>query len=318
MSRVADILGDILTVLTDYLIVPSQRLHYGYWITSGVLALWVLWRQQKTLRGWTAVFSRKVWLNPSAKLDYKIIVFNAVFKVGLLGQFLFFGIQLSDWVGMRLQEWFGPCLNPLSESAALVSYTLALTLAGDLSVYVVHRMMHRVPLLWAFHRLHHSATEMTPLTQLRLHPIELIINNLRSGLVFGLLAGSFTYWAGNAVPVLTFLGVNVFRFAFYSVGANLRHSHVRMPYWHPLEYLFISPLQHQIHHSVKPEHHDRNFGSMFAIWDWAFGTLVTSRSVKKLTFGLADNSTSPRKLSSALLSPFQRSDASGRAVQPRR
>jgi len=310
LSRVADILGDSLAVLTDYLIVPSQRLHFGYWITSGLLALWVLWRQQKTLRGWTRVFRRNTWLNPSAKLDYKIIVFNAVFKVGLLGQFLFFGLQLSDWVHANIEGWLGPCVNPLSETTALVSYTLALTLVGDLSVYIVHRLMHRVPLLWAFHRLHHSATHMTPLTQLRLHPIELIINNLRSGLVFGVLAGAFTYWAGNAVPMVTFLGVNAFRFAFYSFGANLRHSHVRMPYWHVLEFLFISPFQHQIHHSVQPEHHDRNFGSMFAIWDWAFGTLVMSRSVKKLKFGLTDAPRTTHKLSVALLAPFQRSNVS--------
>ncbi len=303
-------LGDSLTVLTDYLLVPTQRLHIGYWATSGLLALWVLWRQRSTVRGWTSVFSRDTWLNDSAKLDYKIIVFNALFKVALLGQFLFFGLQLSDRVHALLAEWCGPCLNPLSETTALFAYTLTLTIVGDLSVYLVHRLMHRMPLLWAFHRLHHSATHMTPLTQLRLHPIELIINNLRSGLVFGLLTGIFTYWAGSIVTVVTFLGVNALRFVFYSFGANLRHSHVRMPYWHPLEFLFISPLQHQVHHSVLSEHHNRNFGSMFAIWDWIFGTLITSRSVGTLQFGLTDDTNATHKLTTALLRPFQRTDVS--------
>jgi sterol desaturase/sphingolipid hydroxylase (fatty acid hydroxylase superfamily) len=71
-------------------------------------------------------------------------------------------------------------------------------------------------------------------------------------------------------------------------AANLRHSHVRLSFG-PLEGLFISPTQHQIHHSI--DHEDVNFGSCLAIWDRWFSTLVCSREIsvgKKLTFGLKE------------------------------
>jgi sterol desaturase/sphingolipid hydroxylase (fatty acid hydroxylase superfamily) len=68
------------------------------------------------------------------------------------------------------------------------------------------------------------------------------------------------------------LGVDVVGFAFAVLGANLRHSHVWLSYGPFVERLAISPAHHQVHHSVDAKHHDRNFGSALAIWDWMFGT----------------------------------------------
>ena len=62
-------------------------------------------------------------------------------------------------------------------------------------------------------------------------------------------------------------------------GANLRHSHVKLKYPSFLEYIFISPHQHQIHHSDNPIHFNKNMGSKLAIWDWLLGTLVLSLSL---------------------------------------
>ena len=72
---------------------------------------------------------------------------------------------------------------------------------------------------------------------------------------------------------------DVFTFIFFLFGANLRHPHVKQKYPHFLEYLFISPYQHQIHHSSNTAHFNKNMGSDLA-WDWFFGTLVLSKKVK--------------------------------------
>jgi len=184
------------------------------------------------------------------------------------------------------------------------AYTVVHTFLDDLAVYWIHRLQHRMPLLWSFHQIHHSATTLTPFTQLRIHPIELVVNNLRGGLVFGAVSGFFVYLTGGHISPLSFLGVNVFAFLFFTFGANLRHSPVGLKYWRPIEHVFISPKQHQIHHSTSPQHHDRNFGSKFALWDWAFGTLYTSENTEQLNFGLADNDLADHTLAGALLSPF--------------
>ena len=78
----------------------------------------------------------------------------------------------------------------------------------------------------------------------------------------------------------------MFSFIFLLFGANLRHSHVKLRYPKIIEYLLISPYQHQIHHSDNPKHFNKNMGSKLAIWDWMFGTLVLSKSASKIKFGI--------------------------------
>tara|TARA_B100001250_G_C19636446_1_gene716197 strand:- start:387 stop:917 length:531 start_codon:yes stop_codon:yes gene_type:complete len=164
--------------------------------------------------------------------------------------------------------------------------------------------MHRVPFLWEFHKIHHSATSLNPITQYRIHPIELIINNIRGVVVFGLVTGFFDYLSAHSIDKLLFLGANLFHFVFLLFGANLRHSHVKLRYPRFLEFIFISPFQHQIHHSSSASHFNKNMGSKFAIWDWLFGTLVLSKDVRRLRFGIGSESSSHYNLYRSIVSPF--------------
>lgn len=81
------------------------------------------------------------------------------------------------------------------------------------------------------------------------------------------------------------LGVNLFIFLFNVAGSNLRHSHIclRFGKW---ELFFISPAQHQIHHSVQLKHFNKNFGSTLAIWDSLFNSLLLSKNEQVKAFGL--------------------------------
>jgi len=56
----------------------------------------------------------------------------------------------------------------------------------------------------------------------------------------------------------------------------------------PLSYIFISPAQHQIHHSRLPEHRDKNCGFAFAFWDALFGTLYVPKDREVFPMGLGD------------------------------
>ena len=174
----------------------------------------------------------------------------------------------------------------LSKIETLIYYTLALTIINDFLSYLSHLLFHKVSFLWEFHKTHHSATTLNPITQYRLHPVELLFNNIKFIFIFGLLTGVFEYLSGGVVQKIMFMGVNLLSFFFLIWGANLRHSHVKLTYYNFLEYIFISPFQHQIHHSDNPKHFNKNLGSKLAIWDWIFGTLQRSKSVKKINFGL--------------------------------
>jgi len=305
LVEVGDILRQVFELTADMVFSPSKRLYFGYLFTSALLALFVFIRLKPPGSFLNYLFNKKVWLSNSSQLDLQILVFNGFVKILFIGQFLVYGLHLAFWVDELFTRYLGGFPFVLTETQTIVGYTLAVTVFGDFTVYVVHRLMHQVPWLWRFHSVHHSATTLTPFTQLRVHPIELIINNARSILVFGLLTGLFDALSNHQIEKMTFLGVNVFGFAFFAFGANLRHSHVRLRYWNPVEHIFVSPFQHQIHHSDEAIHHDKNFGSKFAIWDWMLGTLMTSKKVQRLKFGLGDETHQYESLFSALFKPFR-------------
>ena len=102
------------------------------------------------------------------------------------------------------------------------------------------------------------------------------------------------------------LGLNI-------LSGNLRHSPfwLRYPRW--LERWFISPAQHQIHHSIDPRHRDRNFGAALAIWDWMAGSLCVADKNMELKFGLGRNqATQTHRLRYLYFSPFGELLSSGK------
>ena len=127
------------------------------------------------------------------------------------------------------------------------------------------------------------------MTVFRTHPLEGIIFSLRSSVTQAISISLFVFLFADSVNLFTILGVNVFVFIFNILGSNLRHSHVGIRYWNWVEYIFISPGQHQLHHSIAREHHDKNFGAALAIWDWLFGSLHHSVEFDTLKLGLEKN-----------------------------
>ncbi len=166
--------------------------------------------------------------------------------------------------------------------------TLAFALVSDFATYLVHRASHEVSLLWCFHRLHHSAETLTPITLHRKHPLYDLTVALFRGPLLGVLQAAAVWSVGAHLDFWVFLGANVAYGAFNLLGANLRHTHIWFSWGPVLSRLFISPAQHQIHHSLALEHHNKNYGEVFAIWDWMFGSLYVPKEREILAFGLAD------------------------------
>ena len=165
-------------------------------------------------------------------------------------------------------------------------FTVFIFILDDITKYFVHRWMHKWPILWSLHKVHHSATKLTPITIYRTHPLEGIVFSLRGAFTQGISISIFVYLFGNSVDLITILGVNIIVFTFNIAGSNLRHSHIGIRYWTWLEYIFISPAQHQLHHSIAEAHHDKNFGASLALWDWLFGSLHHSTDIESLTLGI--------------------------------
>lgn len=244
----------------------------------------------------TYLFSPRIWWHPSARMDYKILLLNPIFGAGLAS---FLGLSLVPialWVSDGLGAHLGaarPGFSPLTVTAL---FTLALFLADDFTRFLLHWLMHKLPALWEIHRLHHSAEVLTPATIYRIHPLESFLYSMRLVLTQGVVLGIFFYGFGMRLSAWEVAGANAFTWFFNFAGANLRHSHVWLSFGPWLEYLFISPAQHQIHHSAEPRHFDRNFGAFLAIWDTLFGSLHRAAGDRRpRAFGLGRGQGNPHR-----------------------
>ena len=157
-------------------------------------------------------------------------------------------------------------------------------LAHDFGTYVQHRAQHASPFLWRFHRPHHAAEVLTPFVQVQGHPIDLLI-----GMV---IEFPFTLAAATLALVLTggqFHGEALAGLAVVAGIGQLKgalgHGHLAICFgkWNRL---VLGPVTHQIHHSAELRHRGRNFGSVFGLWDWLFGTLYVAEPGEAFRLGL--------------------------------
>lgn len=300
-----DLFTDIFGDLWD----PKKRIFFGYLFLSLLIAgLWLVAIKRTGLRdSLRKLFDRGVFFSSSAKADYKIFVINRIFTLFIspllitqmtIATAIFFFLHGVDWIS---KGQFAETPKPV----VVTLFTLSMFIFDDFTKFLLHRWMHRWPLLWAIHKVHHSAETLTPITVYRVHPLEGVLYGLRSVFVQGSLIPVFLFFFGGTVDLVTVVGVNALVFVFHVTGSNLRHSHIDIHYWPWLERILISPAQHQLHHSTAVEHYDKNFGVALAIWDWLFGSLHLSEKGRDLRFGLDAKEASASELTDIYLRPFR-------------
>lgn len=270
---------------------PGSRLfHLNILVSLVLIVVWLFLIKTETPLGTSLkklVFNRRYWWNRSTRFDYSIYLFNSVLKIFLFIPFLDFSYQIGRFTSQSLLKLNGGEFAGWSaEPLVLLAFTTTAFIWDDLLRFSQHWLMHHVPFLWRLHRVHHSAHVLTPITLYRNHPIESAIATVRNSLSFGVMIGLFIFLFESRFSLVTLFGVNIFGFLFNFLGANLRHSHIPITFGPWAEKILISPKQHQIHHSRRPEHFDKNLGVSLAIWDQLCGSLVLSRGVGRLRFGL--------------------------------
>lgn len=287
--------SDGLLAPSQLLFNPSSRLFWGFCLSSvclGVLVLFVQHRQLAThstfgQHVFATVLAPKHWLNRSSAVDVCCLLGNSVLRVAIVIPLLGSHFAFALLVARTLQTQLGNAPEVAAPWLVIaVLYTMVFFVLEDFSRFMLHFTMHKSRFLWRFHRLHHGATSLTPLTLFRAHPVEMALYYGRGLLVFGAVSGVFIYLFGGRLTGLQILGVDALGFLFNLMGANLRHSRVWLSFGR-FERWLISPAQHQIHHSAAPEHRDRNFGTCLALWDRLFSShWRTQHTPQMLQFGL--------------------------------
>ena len=245
----------------------------------------------------------RVWKHPSTQTDIKLLLFNSLLKSVLFFFVVVSSVSLANALVKLLYQIFPDHLPfKLSYLVVVGLFSVVSFIALDFSRFFQHYLFHKVPWLWRFHKVHHSAIVLTPLTLYRTHPVESLISALRRIIVVGLVSGLFIFYTRSMLSAWAILGVNIFDFLFNLFGSNLRHSHVWLSFG-PLNYFFISPAQHQIHHSRAFKHRDKNLGVALALWDQLFGTFYQVQKKESLIFGVRGER--HRGLGEALKAPLK-------------
>ncbi len=140
--------------------------------------------------------------------------------------------------------------------------------------FFTHYLMHKAPLLWRLHRVHHLDTEMDISTTVRFHPLE-----FAAALLIG-------------IPIVIALGLSLWILLLYEIldaVVNLfSHANVRVPVAlnRVLRYVIVTPDLHRVHHSAWQPETDSNFSAVFPIWDIVFGTFRTHTRAPQATMEL--------------------------------
>jgi sterol desaturase/sphingolipid hydroxylase (fatty acid hydroxylase superfamily) len=152
----------------------------------------------------------------------------------------------------------GGLINLRSDGWWFLLSLVILVLVMDILTYVVHRAQHKFPVLWAMHSLHHSAEAMSMVTGARHFWFEAIV----VAPIFWILGIIFKV----SPEVIGTVGL-----LFFFLGDGLVHLNMRVSFG-PFVLWLNNPQFHRIHHSVEPQHRDKNFCKMFPVFDVIFGT----------------------------------------------
>ena len=255
----------------------NKRIYWLYILSSVLIALLYLSANHKERK---INLSKKLWLHKSAVLDYNYFIVSFFIKTLLIVPLIISVNEISIFVYETLLELYGfTKIGFFTYFEVMILFTFTLFVVSDFTRYLLHRLLHLVPFLWEFHKVHHSAKVLTPITFYRVHPLENLLFGFRYALSIGLVSGLFIYLFGAMITIYDIVGVNALLFIFSLMGSNLRHSHIKLSYPTVVEKILISPFAHQLHHSTK--FYNKNFGGYLSIWDRLFHTFQDSNEVKK-------------------------------------
>lgn len=210
-----------------------------------VLLAMMLWERRKPRRAlslprarrWPANLGIIVVDSVVLRLVFPVLAVGVAELAATRGWGLFHGLNTPFWLAL-----------------------LASLLILDLAIYTQHVVFHKVAVLWRLHRMHHTDLDFDVTTALRFHPLEIVLSMLIKLVLVTLLGAP-------AVAVMLFEVI-------LNATAMFNHGNVGLPRRldRALRWILVTPDMHRVHHSIRAEETDSNFGFNLPWWDRLFGT----------------------------------------------
>ncbi len=248
--------------------------NYFYWLL-GVSAFFLVLEWIRPWRKDQPRFRKDFWLDFFYMFFnfflFSLVIYNAASDVvvNLFNDFLgLFGV--TNLVAVEVNAW------PVWAQLA------TLFVVRDFIQWNIHRLLHRVPFLWEFHKVHHSVEQLGFAAHLRFHWMENVVYR----------ALEYVPLAMIGFGIDDFFIVHIFTLA---VG-HFNHSNFKLPLG-PLGYVLNNPQMHVWHHARRwPEGHPYgvNFGLTLSLWDYLFGTATIPYDGRDLELGFPGDETFPK------------------------
>lgn len=232
---------------------------------------------------------KQPFLRPQLGQDALWFLLNAL-ALGTFFGFVFAAIA-SGWKTL-LSALFGASIFDVNilEGIPFPVQVIVALVAIDFVEWGIHNLLHRVPVLWQLHRVHHSIHHMDWIGNFRFHPLEI-----------------FFYYSIKYVPVLL-LGapkeaVAIIGSVSLLIG-NLNHANIKWSYG-PFRYILNSPRMHIWHHDTNMRGRaGTNFGITLSVWDWLFRTAYMPLDKTPERLGFGGDAQFPNALWRRILLPF--------------
>lgn len=207
---------------------------------------------------------------------------------GLIRFFQFLGVGTNVF----LLESQGPLnVNLLPAQPPLLTTIICIMLL-DFAIYWQHRLVHKVPFLWRFHRVHHSDQKMETTSGIRFHPVEIFFSHVYK------LSICWTFHVTLENYIL---------FELILMSSSLfNHSNLALPKWLEkfISPLVVTPRVHHVHHSIERGNMSTNFGFFLTLWDRIFGSFKKLPEETLLSMPLGVRNSSPVGAMELLRDPF--------------
>lgn len=263
--------------------------NYFYGLILVSLLVWILeiffpWRKNQ------AIFRKDFWLD-TFYMFFNFFLLNLIILIALSNSVENIFKDFLDVFGIAIQNLKILEINALPYGLGLVVFFIV----SDFVQWNTHRLLHRVPFLWNFHKVHHSVKEMGFAAHLRYHWMEPVVYKSLLYIPIALIGG----FEAQDVAIVHFFALTV---------GHINHANLGWDYG-PFKYLFNNPKMHIWHHAKElPEHvrYGANYGLTLSIWDYLFKTDYIPHNGRDIELGFAGDEDFPTDFLSQELYPLKK------------
>ena len=261
--------------------------NYFYGLIAISVVIWTLelifpWRKNQ------AAFRKDFWLD-TFYMFFNFFLLNLIILIALSNSAAELFNDILGKVGLNLRNL------QLFDSTDLPKWLglLIFFLVNDFVQWNTHRMLHRVPMLWNFHKVHHSVKEMGFAAHLRYHWMEPVIYNSIRYIPLAIVAN----YNAQDVAIVYFFSIAI---------GHLNHANLGWNYG-LFKFILNNPKMHIWHHAKKlPDHlkYGVNFGLTLSVWDYLFKTDYVPHNGRDIELGFDQDEEFPQDFINQELYPF--------------